>query len=73
MDELVINFFAQNNDRSLIIKRTNQKDSSFEENSSEFPYGNIILNLFNNVPSVGLIFIFWIYSGNAKFTRLLIY
>lgn len=61
MDELVIDFFAQNNDRSLIIKRTSRKDSSiYEENSYGFPYGNIILNLFNNaqVPSVGLIFIF---------------
>lgn len=57
MDELAIDLFAQNNDQSLIVKRTNQMDSSvYEENSYEVPYGNKILNLLNNiqVPSVSL-------------------
>ncbi|XP_071643215.1 uncharacterized protein [Temnothorax longispinosus] len=54
MDELTIDHFAQNNDRSLIVRRTSQTDSSvYKENSYGFPYGNIILNLLNNaqVPS----------------------
>lgn len=71
MDEVVIDLFAQNSNRSLIIGRTSQTDSSvYEENSYGFPYGNIILNLFNNaqVPSVGLTFTFWIYFGNSEFT-----
>lgn len=63
MDELAIDLFVQNNDQSLIVKRTNQMDSSiYEENSYGFPYGNKILNLFNNiqVPSVSLTSIFYI-------------
>ncbi|XP_011690428.1 PREDICTED: uncharacterized protein LOC105451579 [Wasmannia auropunctata] len=55
MDELATDtLFDQNNDRSLIVGRTSPLDSSvYEENSYGFPYGNIILNLFNNaqVPS----------------------
>jgi len=60
MDKLAIDLFAQNSDRSLIARQTSQTDSSvYEENSYGFPYGNIILNLFNNVqiPSVGLFLI----------------
>lgn len=64
MDELAIDLFAQNSDRSLTARRTSQTDSSlYDENSYGFPYGNIILNLFNNAQAapVGLTPIFNIF------------
>lgn len=70
MDELAVDLLAQNNDRSLTARRTSQMDTSvYKENSYGFPYGNLILNLFNNaqVPSVGLAFTFLIYS-DIEFT-----
>jgi len=76
MDELAIDLFAQNSDRSLIARQTSQTDSSvYEENSYEFPYGNIILNLFNNVqiPSVGLFLILIFRQYKIYLYRLLIY
>ncbi|XP_039302420.1 uncharacterized protein LOC105193168 [Solenopsis invicta] len=49
MDELAVDLLAQNSDRSLTVRQTSQMDSSvYKENSYGFPYGNIILNLFNN-------------------------
>ncbi|XP_028049429.2 uncharacterized protein LOC105830232 isoform X2 [Monomorium pharaonis] len=53
MDELAIDLLAQNSDRSLIVGRTSQLDSSIYKENYGFPYGNIILNLLNNgqVPS----------------------
>lgn len=52
MNEFAMNLSVQNNDRSL--KQTSRSDSlAYREAPYEFPYGNIILNLFNNkVPSV---------------------
>jgi len=75
MDELAIDLFTQNSDR-LIARQTSQTDSSvYEENSYGFPYGNIILNLFNNVqiPSVGLFLILIFRQYKIYLYRLLIY
>lgn len=58
MDEFATDLFAENGDRSL--KRKSDFDSSsYRENSYEFPYGNMILNLLNNgASSVGTLFLF---------------
>lgn len=76
MDELAIDLLTQNSDRSLVARQTSQTDTSvYKENSYEFPYGNIILNLFNNaqVPSVGLTPIFLMYFGKYKIYYAAVY
>ncbi|XP_025075587.1 uncharacterized protein LOC105432973 isoform X2 [Pogonomyrmex barbatus] len=52
MDNLAVNLFVQNNDR-LLRQRSKTNSPVYKENSYGFPYGNIILNLFNNaeIPS----------------------
>ncbi|KAL6265322.1 hypothetical protein P5V15_002115 [Pogonomyrmex californicus] len=52
MDKLAVNLFVQNNDR-LLRQRSKTNSPVYKENSYGFPYGNIILNLFNNaeIPS----------------------
>ncbi|XP_011876301.1 PREDICTED: uncharacterized protein LOC105566703 [Vollenhovia emeryi] len=47
MGELAVDLSARNSDRSLTVRQASQTDSS-EENSYGFPYGNILLSLFNN-------------------------
>ncbi|KAL0120771.1 hypothetical protein PUN28_008453 [Cardiocondyla obscurior] len=48
MDELAIDLFARNNDRSFARQTSLTDSSTYKENDFGIPYGNIFLNLFNN-------------------------
>ncbi|XP_025270620.1 uncharacterized protein LOC112639777 [Camponotus floridanus] len=52
MSQFATNLLVQNDDR--LLRQSSQSDlSAYRETPYEFPYGNIILNLFNNeVPSI---------------------
>lgn len=52
MNELMKNLFAQTtNGRSLMRQASQLNSLKYEEDSHQFPYRDIIANLFNNEPS----------------------
>lgn len=58
MNQFATNLSVQNDDR--LLRQSSRSDlSAYRETPYEFPYGNIILNLFNNeVPLVSVAFVF---------------